>query len=125
MLASDFMIRQGIQGSGAFTRKAFKQGEVVLHMMGEIFTQPTRTSIQVGDGQHIEDIIGGHVNHSCYPNVRVDRETASLISLRDIAAGEEITFDYRQNEDNMASPFKCHCCGNWIRGKEKPKVASH
>jgi hypothetical protein len=48
----------------------------------------------------------------------VDRERAALISLRGIKAGEEVTFDYNQNEDKLANPFVCQCCGTLIQGKQ-------
>jgi len=114
---SDFIVKEGIQGSGVFTTKKYAPGEVVHEMQGEILSHPTRTSVQVGEKRHIEDAVGVHVNHHCQPNVRVDWKDASLVALRVIQVGEEITFDYNQNEEHMANPFICQCCGRLIEGQ--------
>jgi hypothetical protein len=41
----------------------------------------------------------------------------NIVAIKDIAGSDEITFDYSQNEDMMASPFVCRCCGRLINGK--------
>jgi hypothetical protein len=57
-------------------------------------------------------------NHSCDPNGSFN-EAGILVALRDIASGEEITFDYRKHPI-PASPwnFQCHCqsenCAGWV-----------
>jgi len=116
-IPENFEIKVGIHGVGAFVKKNFKAGEVLFIMKGEIIAKPTRTSVQVGDHEHIEDNLAGHINHSCTPNARVLRQAREFISLRDIQKGEEIMFNYNDNEDALASPFVCVCCGNTIKGK--------
>ena len=83
---------------------------------GKLTKMPTRTSIQVGEGLHVEDEVGGCINHSCSPSCLI--QDLFVIALRDIKVGEEITFDYNKNEKRLASPFKCNCCGKMIRGKD-------
>ena len=82
---------------------------------GELVSEPTRTSIQIDEKSHVEDEVGGCINHSCQPSCKVN--TFFVIALRDIKKGEEITFDYNQNEDTLASPFECGCCSKTIKGK--------
>jgi hypothetical protein len=117
-----FTLKEGIQGEGVFTTVTVPKGETLFEMSGEILDHPTRTSIQVGKNKHIEDDIGIHINHSCAPNAKINRRKRTFISLRTIEAGEEITFDYNQNEDLMASPFICRCCNKMIRGKLAAKM---
>lgn len=58
-------------------------------------------------------------NHSCDPNATFDDE-GMLVALREIAQGEEVTFNYLLHPI-PASPwnFKCECgsasCLGWIR----------
>lgn len=118
-LPPNFEIKVGIHGVGAFVTKDFKKDSVLFTMHGEVIEKPTRTSVQIGKHKHIEDALAGHVNHSCTPNARVDRKARAFISLRDIKKGEEMTFDYSSNEDELAAPFVCACCGRKVLGKDK------
>lgn len=117
-ISPNLVIKKGIQGTGVFVTKNIKKGKVLFKMKGEILHSPTQTSVQIGKNKHIEDAIGGHVNHSCAPNAKVNRRNKTFISLRDIAKGEEIIFDYNKNEDHLAVPFACKCCGKMIRGRQ-------
>jgi len=113
-----FEIKEGIQGVGVFATTDIPENTVLFTMHGKILNQPTRTSVQVGHDQHIEDKIGGRVNHACHPTARVNQADRTMISVRPIIKGEEITFDYRENEDKLANPFVCKCCNKEIRGKQ-------
>lgn len=113
-----FVVKDGIHGAGVFVVADFKKGSVLFKMKGDIVQYPTRTSVQLGKNKHIEDRIAGHVNHSCTPNAKIDRKTQSFVCLRDIEKGEEIMFDYNSNEELLASPFTCECCGRLIAGKK-------
>jgi hypothetical protein len=102
--------------NGVFLAGSCKSGDVVRDLNGfEITNSPTRTSIQVAEGVHVEDKIGSYVNHDCNPSCEVDG--TKLIALRDLYPGDEITFDYSKSESMMASPFTCRCCGKTISGK--------
>ena len=55
-----------------------------------------------------------YLNHSCDPNciTALTRRTIWIIALRDIHAGEELTFNYRY--DTKKHRCHCgasHCCG--------------
>ena len=110
---------------GVITTIDVKSDNIVYEFRGRQIPDPTRTSVRICR-KHIEDDIIAYVNHSCTPSVRVDDMsyndwnmfgTYSLISTGDIAAGEELTFDYNSTEDEVAYPFKCSCHGTLIRGK--------
>jgi len=101
---------------GVFANRSFQVNDVVWNLSnGETIIHPTRTSIQVMGDLHVEDPIGSFVNHSCYPTCVVDG--FDIVAIKDIVSSDEITFDYSKNEDMMASPFVCRCCGHLISGK--------
>jgi hypothetical protein len=72
--------------------------------------RPTYQTIQVGREAHIEDLgVIVYLNHSCQPNVVVNTTEMTITALRDIAAGEELTFFYPSTEWEMERPFVCLC----------------
>jgi uncharacterized protein len=58
-----------------------------------------------------------YINHSCDPNCEVEITTRTIwvVALRDITAGEELTYNYGYEvKDYMEHPCKCgakNCCG--------------
>lgn len=112
------VIKNGIQGRGVFATRKIHKNTVIFKMHGEFVQTPTQTSVQIGDSLHIEDALAGLVNHSCEPTAKVDRQLHAFLSVRDIEPNEEITFNYNINEEKMASPFTCECCGKEICGKK-------
>ena len=88
---------------GLYATQPYAQGDVLFVLSGEIFANPTRETIYVGDGIHIHDPFGIYINHSFNPSVRI--ESYNVRAARDINAGDEITFDYNLNEIQMANPF--------------------
>jgi hypothetical protein len=57
------------------------------------------------------------VNHSCHPNCRAEEERGRvwISALRNIKAGEELTYDYAlKNRGSVAMP--CHCGARNCRG---------
>ena len=53
-------------------------------------------------------------NHSCAPNTMLDG--LNLVTLRDIAEGEELTLDYGDFLDEGSEPFACRCSAPTCRG---------
>jgi hypothetical protein len=100
--------------SGIFAKDSFSPGDTVLYLNGEVVGLPTRTSIQIGEGKHIEDKIGAFINHSCYPSCKI--EGHRVVAGKEISTSDQITFDYSQNETILASPFICSCCNKLISG---------
>lgn len=96
---------------GLFATKNYQEGEIVLRLKGEIVKKSTKTSIRIGNEQHIEDKYGAFVNHCCKehgPTTKV--EECKLIAIKNIKTGEEITFDYTRTERNLNNPFICYIC---------------
>ena len=91
---------------GVYARHAIKEGESVYILRPFLsLNEPTRTSIQVREGLHVEDEVGRYINHSFQPTCKIDGLTVR--ALKDIMFGEEITFDYTLNESFISSPFVC------------------
>lgn len=112
------VVKNGIHGRGVFATRKIHKNTIIFKMHGEFVQQPTQTSVQIGDNMHIEDALAGLVNHSCKPTAKVDRQMYAFLSVRDIEPNEEITFNYNINEEEMAAPFTCECCGKKICGKK-------
>ena len=97
-------------------------GEVVFYLAGEIVGLPTKYTIQLDADRHVlnDGSDWDLMNHGCEPNVRIDVQSREMIAARDIAPGEELTFNYNTTEWSMTSPFACGCgspkCAGEIRG---------
>jgi uncharacterized protein len=114
-----------IEGRGLFANKAIAAGEIVVVKGGYILTKVQRDRIgkQLGPAeiQITEDLFIGpatmrqreggmmHLNHSCEPNLGLQGQVV-YVALRDIAADEELTFDYAMTDDE---PYEMQCrCGS-------------
>ncbi len=102
-----------IHGDGLFARKAFKKGDVIFAFQGVAIDYPKVSADLDRRPKYIQDAIAhqtcqlaGHtihfradeqatdfINHSEDPNVLL--HCAVAFALRDIAAGEELTVNYR------------------------------
>ncbi len=112
------------------TTQAIAAGTVLFRIEGYETRTPTKYSVQVGPGLHLDQrgardatdrvrrFYWRYMNHACEPTTRIlDRE---VIALRDIAPLEGVTFDYNTTEWDMAEPFRCLCgapsCVGTVRG---------
>lgn len=125
-----------IEGRGLFARKAIAAGAWVVVKGGHVMDRETRdrieeelgpAEIQIGDHLFIgplrpEEREGSmmHLNHSCEPNVAIQGQIV-FVALRDIAAGEELTFDYATGDDDDWE-MTCRCgsaaCRGTITGRD-------
>ncbi len=118
---------------GTFAARDFKKGETIrLLGASERYDRPTihqkitdgelniDDPFQVGKNLYIIlDEDSRRINHSCDPNAGI-RGERKLIALRDIKAGEEITFDYSTTAHPSVEPevwtMKCQCGSANCRG---------
>lgn len=60
-------------------------------------------------------------NHSCEPNLGFTGQIG-LVTLRDVDAGEELTFDYAMSDGEPYDEFDCHCgmptCRHKVTGND-------
>jgi hypothetical protein len=117
-----------IHAAGCFTLDGISNGTRILEYTGERITKAQGDVryegreftylFGVGDGAVVID---GHgmamfVNHSCDPNCETDEAGGRVYisSIRDIAAGEELTYDYCLYDGDDAAP--CYCGSKTCRG---------
>ena len=116
---------------GVYAKRAIKQDSVIFHLRGSISSSPSKYTIQLGSNRHLnlpadrkpnDDYCWQYLNHQCEPNGYINTSARTLRALRDIAAGEEITFNYLTTEWEMAVPFNCICgspnCFGFIQGSK-------
>jgi SET domain-containing protein len=117
-----------IHAAGCFTLDRIAKGARVLEYTGERITKaqgddryegrPFTYLFGIGDG---DVVIDGHgmamfVNHSCDPNCETEEEDGRVFieALRDIAPGEELTYDYFLYDGEDDAP--CFCGSKSCRG---------
>lgn len=78
-----------------------------------------RHSVQVEEDHYLVSLTEceppDYVNHSCNPNAGLSGQI-SLVALRDIRTGEEITYDYAMSDGSSYDEFSCLCGAEGCRG---------
>lgn len=122
----------GPKGRGLFAAEPIRRGEVVVIWGGNFFTEEDLKSgksknvpvAAIDEGIYIESdphVICDAVdlmNHSCKPNVWM-KDEVTLVAMRDIAAGEEVTADYAmwEPEEDWIGEWECACGSDGCRRK--------
>jgi hypothetical protein len=101
----------GRKGKHVVTMAAIPAGAVILQVIGyHVVPVPNRFTVQAGASIHLAGIGPlTFMNHSCAPNVIIVTPDMTVKAIRDIGAGEELTFFYPSTEWHLAEPFECHC----------------
>jgi len=118
-----------IHAAGCYTTRSIKKGERVCEYDGPRMTKDVADEryadrfvtylFGYGDGNMVIDGFGAamFINHSCAPNCETedDNDHIFVSALRDIAAGEELTYEYNlyDSDDEEGS---CHCGAPNCRG---------
>jgi len=109
-------------GTGVFAGCRFAAGDEIIQFTGPVLprsaVQPDSYHLQIGEETYLgaSGEADDYVNHSCEPNAGI-RQDLMLVAVRDIAIGEEITWDYStaiDEEDFEGFPCQCgalHCRG--------------
>jgi hypothetical protein len=117
-------IKTGVSGRGVFTDEKIPAGSLLIQFTGPLLrydqTTPQTLALQIAPDLYL-GASGGLddcVNHSCAPNAGlvIDGADVRLIAIRDIAAGEEIFFDYSTTMDEDDFEMTCHCAQPGCRG---------
>jgi hypothetical protein len=132
-MVSLYKARSKTDEFGAFTPRAIKKGDIISvwdgpyadklpdsdHAKYYLYIRHNKWLVGFG-GEYAESFI----NHSCDPNAEVSwtGDIATLVAIRNIDPGEEITFDYGTvipSGDNFT--FSCSCgavnCRKMIRAE--------
>lgn len=112
----------GHRMKGLFATRSYRPGDRVVRVEGEVVPKPTRWTVQVAPGVHVDAKAPlAFMNHHCRPNCQVvGYEVRALSPIR---SGDELTFDYNASEEELAEPFRCSCCNRLIRGRLAGPVA--
>jgi hypothetical protein len=119
-----------IAGWGSYARRTIADGKLVTIFTGEIIDRKewdrryalnilrsADDDLPLGNYRYM--ILDGSslfINHSCDPNCGVRKES-ELIALREIKAGEEITFDYSSTVGFHSKwEMECKCGSSKCRG---------
>ncbi len=111
-----------IHAAGCYTTGPIRKGTQVVEYTGPRITKeiadekyensPTTYLFGVGDGS---TVIDGHgtamfINHSCDPNCETEEIDGRvwIMAIRNIAAGEELTYDYYLY-DGDEDEARCNC----------------
>ena len=107
---TDLYIRQERNKAAVYSARPYRAGQPILRFEPIIWrVLRDAETVEHPSGGHIFHPLLARVTHSCAPNCRVSFSQRSLIALRDIEAGEAVTFDYRTTEKRLVSPFQCRC----------------
>jgi SET domain-containing protein len=130
-----------MQGLGAFATRPIAEGTRLIEYAGQRLT-PAEADARYpddADTRHhtflfaiddeivIDAAVDGNearfINHSCAPNCDavIDDGRIWIEAIRDIAAGEELAYDYAYVLEERHSPaakrrFPCHCGATTCRG---------
>ena len=133
--------RSGVHGKGVFALTGIAEGETIIEYVGAIIswkeaqrrhphdpTDPNHTFyFHIDETRVIDALHGGNssrwINHSCAPNCEADEQDGRVFikALRNIAAGEELNYDYGLIIDERYTPklkaeYPCWCGASTCRG---------
>ncbi|XP_035824924.1 uncharacterized protein LOC101849998 isoform X2 [Aplysia californica] len=128
------------RGFGVRTNYAIKSSQFILEYLGEVISEVElrrrmmeeyseechHYALHLDSGCVIDGYrmgnIGRYVNHSCQPNCEMQKWNVNglyrmvLFALRDIEAGEELSYDYNFDPFNQETQQECRCRSTECRG---------
>lgn len=132
--------RAGKKGFGLFAKEDLQAGQFLVEYVGEVLDEEEYIRrkqfyegshqrhyyfMNIGNGEVVDATrkggVGRFINHSCAPNCETQKWVVQgeisigLFTLKDIAAGTELTFDYNF-ERYGDKPVKCLCGTAACRG---------
>jgi len=125
-----------IQGLGLFAKATIARGAIVAVKGGYVLTRAQWATLTTELGPAEIEIAGDlviapvrqeeragamlYTNHSCEPNIAIQGQIV-LVTMRDVAAGEELTHDWATTDDGDYT-MTCRCgsarCRGTITGKD-------
>lgn len=115
-------------GHGVWAVEPITCGDVLAVFGGEVVTtdqlaaltpDQRRITLQIDDDAYLMTAREGPadwINHSCNPNAGF-RGQVTLVAMRDILPGEEVTFDYAMSDGTPYDEFTCRCGAIHCRGR--------
>jgi len=145
--------RSAVHGKGVYAVQDIEPGQTLVEYTGQVIDWPEALRrhphdpqnpehtfyFQLDGGQVIDALYGGNtsrwINHACEPNCEADERDGRVFikSLRAIAAGEELFYDYGLTIDERYTPkvkkrYACYCgaanCRGTMLGPKRARSAS-
>jgi peptide deformylase len=122
--------KSGIHGCGCYTTGPIKEGAHIVEYTGTRLSKeqaddlysdrPDTYLFCIGEGEYVVDgdSVAAFINHCCDPNCEADEldEHIWILALRDIAADEELTYDYNLYDGDDDDEALCRCGAKGCRG---------
>lgn len=133
--------RSGVHGKGVFALQDLAEGETIIEYVGEVISWPEAQArhphdplnpnhtfyFHIDEQRVIDGLYGGNasrwINHSCEPNCEAQEDGGRVFirALRNIKAGEELSFDYGLMVEERYTPqlkaeYACWCGAASCRG---------
>ncbi len=122
--------RSKIHADGVYTTAPIRSRTTVVEYTGprltnsqadDIYEHSPRTYLfGLTDGEHVidGDGIAAFINHSCAPNCDTDEIDGKVVirAIRDIQAGEELSYDYNLYDGDPDDRAPCECGARNCRG---------
>lgn len=123
------------RGVGIFAARRFHAGETIVHEDAASYAERcvardellahghdlARYAFQVGGDRYVlpRGVLDDLINHACEPSagIRLEQRGYRLLALRDIAPGEEITYDYSTHITGDDETMLCRCGSPRCRGR--------
>ncbi len=118
-MITDIEVRDaGAKGSGVFALRTFAPGEFIFRRHHtRVVTEPGLDDLSEWERAHLCELgfdrysvlapPGCYLNHACDPNAM--RHGVKVFAWRPVAAGEEVTIDYRLNAFDDGDSWPCEC----------------
>jgi len=117
-----FSLKKSHSGLGLFTNIPIKKGEFIIEYTGKLLT---RDKTEERGGRYLFELnsrwtvdgserknLSRYINHGCYPNCKIliKNRRINIHALRNIKAGEELTYNYGKEYFNAyIKPSGCKC----------------
>jgi SET domain-containing protein len=122
--------RSKIHADGVYTTTPIRRKHIIIEYTGPRLTNDQADAIYehsprtylfgLTDGEHVidGDNIAAFINHSCGPNCEADEIDGRVFirAVRNIAVGEELSYDYNLYDGNPDDPAHCYCRARRCRG---------
>jgi SET domain-containing protein len=116
------LVKRSSAGLGLFAGEPIKKGMFIIEYVGRVIskeeeeTSRSKYLFEVSRNKTIDGSdrsnIARYINHACKPNAEAEIKSGRVMisAIKNIAAGEEITYDYgKEYVDEHIKPRGCKC----------------
>lgn len=116
------LVKRSSAGLGLFAGEPIKKGTFIIEYVGRVISkeeEETSRSKYLFEVSSKKTIDGSdrsntarYINHACKPNAEAEIKSGRVMisAIRNIAMGEEITYDYgKEYVDEHIKPLGCRC----------------